>query len=114
MYYYTYVLRSKKDSQFYTGSTNDLRRRLTEHNSAKVSSTKNRGPFELIYYEACMNEQDARAREKYLKHTNVSPAALCPLPYALCYTFLCIFVLLLHFTLGSYFIYLSSSLLPKL
>jgi len=67
MYYYTYVLRSKKDSQFYTGSTNDLRRRLTEHNSAKVSSTKNRGPFELIYYEACMNEQDARAREKYLK-----------------------------------------------
>ena len=65
--YFTYVLRSKKDSQLYTGSTNDLKRRLSEHNSAKVSSTKNRCPFELIYYEACMNEQDARTREKYLK-----------------------------------------------
>jgi putative endonuclease len=65
--YFTYVLRSKKDSQLYTGSTNDLKRRLSEHNSAKVSSTKNRYPFELIYYEACMNDQDARAREKYLK-----------------------------------------------
>ena len=65
--YYTYVLRSGTDSQLYTGSTNDLRRRLNEHNNGKVSSTKNRVPFELIYYEACLNEQDARAREKYLK-----------------------------------------------
>ena len=65
--YYTYVLRSEKDNRLYTGSTNDLRKRLNEHNSGKVSSTKNRGPFELIYYEASPNEQDARAREKYLK-----------------------------------------------
>jgi putative endonuclease len=65
--YYTYVLRSKKDNRLYTGSSNNLERRLSEHNSGKVSSTKSRGPFELIYYEACMNEQDARAREKYLK-----------------------------------------------
>jgi len=40
---------------------------LGEHNHGKVSSTKNRDPFKLIYYEACLNEQDARAREKYLK-----------------------------------------------
>lgn len=65
--HYTYVLRSTKDSRFYTGSTNDLRKRFSEHNKGKVSSTKNRGPLELIYYEACPNEQDARAREKYLK-----------------------------------------------
>jgi len=56
-----------KDKGFYTGSTGDLRRRLKEHNTGKVFSTKNRGPFKLIYYEACLNEQDARAREKYLK-----------------------------------------------
>src|SRR4030042_3205360 len=65
--YFTYVLRSKKDKRFYTGLTRDLRRRLSEHNNGKVSSTKSRGPFELIYYEACINEEDAIAREKYLK-----------------------------------------------
>jgi putative endonuclease len=65
--FYTYVLKSEKDSRFYTGSTNDLQKRLSEHNSGRVTSTKGRGPFELIYYEASLNEQDARAREKYLK-----------------------------------------------
>ena len=65
--YYTYVLRSKKDNRLYTGSTNDLRKRLSEHNNGSVTSTISRGPFELIYYEASLNEQDARARETYLK-----------------------------------------------
>ena len=65
--YYTYVLRSKKDRKFYTGSTNNLRKRFIEHNDNRVLSTKGRGPFELIYYEASLNEQDARTREKYLK-----------------------------------------------
>jgi putative endonuclease len=65
--FYTYVIQSEKDNKWYTGSTNDLRKRFKDHNSGKVVSTKNRGPFKLIYYEACINEQDARAREKYLK-----------------------------------------------
>ncbi|MBU2101595.1 GIY-YIG nuclease family protein [Patescibacteria group bacterium] len=65
--YYTYVLLSKKDGNWYTGSTVDLRKRFKEHVSGKVASTKDRGPFELIYYEACTNEQDSRSREKYLK-----------------------------------------------
>jgi putative endonuclease len=65
--YYTYVIQSEKDKRFYTGFTRDLRNRLNEHNSGKVASTKNRGPFTLVYYEACLNEQDATAREKYLK-----------------------------------------------
>ena len=65
--YYVYVIQSKKDKQFYTGFTRDLENRIREHNEGRVSSTKERGPFELIYYEACLNEQDALAREKYLK-----------------------------------------------
>jgi putative endonuclease len=65
--YYVYVIQSKKDNQFYTGFTRDLQDRLREHNVGGVPSTKKRGPFELIYYEACLNEQDALAREKYLK-----------------------------------------------
>jgi len=64
--YYTYVIQSEKDGKFSTGFTGDLRIRLNEHNTGKVPSTKNRGPFRIIYYEACINEQDATAREKYL------------------------------------------------
>jgi len=65
--YYVYVIQSQEDKRFYTGFTGDLQNRFREHNAGRVSSTKGRGPFELIYYEACQNEQDALAREKYLK-----------------------------------------------
>jgi putative endonuclease len=65
--YYVYVIQSKKDNQFYTGFTRDLENRIREHNAGRVPSTKERGPFELVYYEVCLNEQDALAREKYLK-----------------------------------------------
>lgn len=65
--YYTYVLKSDKDVQFYTGYTNDLKGRLDLHNRERVASTKNRLPVKLIYYEACLNQQDATHREKYLK-----------------------------------------------
>ena len=64
---YVYVLQSKKDKKFYTGCTNDLRARFNQHQDGKVASTKNRGPFEIVYYEACTNKLDAYAREKYLK-----------------------------------------------
>lgn len=65
--FYIYILQSKKDKQFYTGYTADLKKRLNEHNSGKVFSTKNRIPFDLVYYEACLNQKDATHREKYLK-----------------------------------------------
>jgi len=67
MFYYTYLLKSKKDGKWYTGYTKDLRKRFKMHNLNQVSITKRRGAFELIYYEACLNQQDATAREKYLK-----------------------------------------------
>ncbi|MDP3042862.1 MAG: GIY-YIG nuclease family protein [bacterium] len=65
--FYTYVIQSKKDDRWYTGCTNDLRKRFKQHNNSEVIATKCRGPFELIYYEACKNESDAFARERYLK-----------------------------------------------
>ncbi|HRY62693.1 MAG TPA: GIY-YIG nuclease family protein [Candidatus Paceibacterota bacterium] len=67
MFYYTYLLRSKKDGKWYTGVTNNLRKRFYQHNTGKNTSTKGRGPFELIYYEASLNEEDAGSREVYLK-----------------------------------------------
>src|SRR3989338_7667640 len=66
MFYYTYVLQNLK-GRWYTGSTGDLRKRLKQHNGNKSTSTKNKGPWTLIYYESCLNEQDARSREEYLK-----------------------------------------------
>lgn len=65
--FYTYILKSKKDGKLYTGYTDDLRKRFKEHNSGKSVYTKGRGPFELIYYEACVEQKDARSRELYLK-----------------------------------------------
>lgn len=67
--FYTYVLQSKTDGKFYTGFTSDLEKRLNEHNSGKVNSTKRRIPFQLIYFEFCINIDDAIHREKYLKST---------------------------------------------
>lgn len=64
---YVYVLQSSKDKKWYTGSTNDLRKRFKKHNENKILSTKGRGPFLLIYYEASIYDHDARVREKYLK-----------------------------------------------
>ncbi len=65
--FYVYVIKSKKDGKMYLGSTSDLRRRLTEHNTGRVFSTKARMPFELVYYEAYKAEHDARMRESRLK-----------------------------------------------
>ena len=52
---------------FYTGYTSDLKKRIEKHNNGLVNSTKNRRPLELIYFEGCLNQQDATHREKYLK-----------------------------------------------
>ena len=65
--HYVYLLISEVDGNFYTGATADLKRRVAEHNSGRVNSTKNRKPLKLIYYEACLYETDARNRERYLK-----------------------------------------------
>jgi len=67
MMYFTYVLRSQKDNQFYIGFTKDLKARISLHNSGKVRSTVGRQPLSLIYYEAYPSETDAINREKYLK-----------------------------------------------
>ncbi len=65
--FYLYILKSKIDKKLYIGSTDNLRRRLLEHNSGKVKSTRPRKPFELRYYEAFYKEIDARKREESLK-----------------------------------------------
>ena len=65
--YYSYVLFSEKDNEFYIGFTKDLKLRFEKHTKGLVESTKNRRPLKLIYYEACLTQKDATKREKYLK-----------------------------------------------
>jgi putative endonuclease len=65
--YYVYILRSESDDGFYIGFTTDLRRRMKEHQEGKAFATLYRGPWNLIYYEAYLEEQDALGREQYLK-----------------------------------------------
>jgi putative endonuclease len=67
--FYVYVLKSGFDGNLYTGHTANLRKRVAEHNSGKVGSTRGRVPFELVYYEASRNLSDVIRREKYLKTT---------------------------------------------
>ena len=65
--FYTYVLKSKKDNRLYVGCTDNMKRRLQQHNDGQVSATSYRLPLELVYYEACCKKEDAIARERSLK-----------------------------------------------
>jgi len=66
---YTYLLESLKDSDYYIGYTNNLKKRLEEHKKGLSFATKSRLPFKLIYFEGCLNQKDAKRREDYLKTT---------------------------------------------
>ena len=67
--FYVYILRSKVDNKFYTGFSSDLKRRLKDHKDGNVTSTKNRRPLKLFYYEAYKDKESALKREKFLKTT---------------------------------------------
>ena len=65
--FYVYLLHSHTDNGFYIGYSTDLKRRLSEHTKGASFATKSRGPWKLIYYEACTEAKDAKGRESYLK-----------------------------------------------
>jgi putative endonuclease len=66
-WYYTYVLLSETKGNLYTGTTKNLNQRLKQHNDGLVFSSKNIRPLQLIYFESCLNKDDAYRRERYLK-----------------------------------------------
>ncbi|MDP3974036.1 MAG: GIY-YIG nuclease family protein [Candidatus Daviesbacteria bacterium] len=68
-FFYVYVLKSLVKDFLYVGFTQDLKRRFQEHNNKEELSTKHYAPFELIYYEAYRNINDAKRRESYFKTT---------------------------------------------
>ena len=68
-FFFTYILKSEKNNNLYFGYTTDIEKRLEKHNQGKVISTKPYAPWKLIYYEACLDKNDALRRERYLKTT---------------------------------------------
>jgi len=68
-FWYVYVLRSAKDHDFYIGSTNDLKRRMQQHQRGENTSTAKRLPLKLLYFEGHRSKEDALRREKYFKTT---------------------------------------------
>jgi len=68
MFYYVYILQLK-NGDLYKGSTDDLQRRIAEHQNGKVKSTKHYRPVTLIGYEAYCWKSDAIRRERFLKTT---------------------------------------------
>ncbi len=66
-FFYVYVLLSLKDKKLYVGYSKNLKVRFDEHCNGYVNSTKNRKPLKLVYYEACLDKNDAIRRESYLK-----------------------------------------------
>ncbi len=66
-HWFVYILKSLVKEYTYIGSTNNLDRRLGEHNNGAVPSTRPYGPFEIVAYVAVKTERMARQLEKYFK-----------------------------------------------
>ncbi len=62
-----YILQSAKNGKYYIGSTNDLKRRLSEHNSGQTKSLKNIRPLTLVFRKEFATLSDARKIERKLK-----------------------------------------------
>jgi len=75
--WYFYVIQSlKTPNYFYKGSSNDLRKRFSEHQSGKSAATAPHRPFRLVYYEAYLFEFAARQRESSVKQSGAAWGAL--------------------------------------
>ena len=67
MPYHVYILQSIKDKTYYVGSTNNLKDRIMRHNEGRVSYTKARRPWKLVYFEEHPNRSSAAKRETEIK-----------------------------------------------
>ncbi len=65
--HYFYVLRFRKNGKLYYGFSSNLKKRVRDHKSSKSDFTAKNGKFDLIFYEAYINEKDARNAERYFK-----------------------------------------------
>jgi putative endonuclease len=73
MAYHFYVLRSETTGRFYVGHTENLTRRIFEHNNNRTRSIKNRGPWTLFHSEEFPTRSEASQRERYVKQMKSRP-----------------------------------------
>ena len=64
---YVYILQSERNAKYYIGSTNDLVRRLSEHNSGQTESLKNLLPVKLVFSKVYNVKGEAGKMERHLK-----------------------------------------------
>ena len=65
--YFVYILQSEKDESYYTGITENIEKRIAEHNSGSAKYSKSKSPYKLIWYCAFSEKTQALQFEKYLK-----------------------------------------------
>ena len=65
--FYVYVFYDRNRKIFYTGYTNNLKRRIAEHKCGKTQTTSRMEDKLLVYYEVGISQKDAENREKQLK-----------------------------------------------
>ncbi len=65
--YYVYVLKSLLNQRLYTGYSNNVEKRLEQHNSGKTKYTSHTGPYKLVYKETYSTRLEAARRERFLK-----------------------------------------------
>lgn len=65
--YYVYILQSLKSNTLYYGYTQDLKKRLNEHNAGRSKYTKAHTPWKLVWYCGFLEEQKAKDFELYIK-----------------------------------------------
>jgi len=64
---YIYVLKSAVDDTLYIGQTNNLEKRLKQHNAGQTASNRRKLPYRLVYFEKANNRLEARTIEKRFK-----------------------------------------------
>ena len=65
--FFTYILQSEKSGKFYIGHTEDVATRLNRHNKGFVTSTRNKGPWKIVYLEKWETKAEANRREMEIK-----------------------------------------------
>ena len=65
--YFVYIIESEKDNRLYVGFTDNLKRRIQEHNAGKTRSTKGYLPWKIVFFVEVETRIEARKLEKYYK-----------------------------------------------
>lgn len=65
--FYVYLIQSNLDNSYYIGQTNNLEKRLLDHNEGLSKYTSRKRPWKMVYYEEFETRTEAIRRERFLK-----------------------------------------------